>query len=413
MTPTIFDSSAPKPQDECPGYKASNVVEINHGLTADLTLGGTNCNVFGTDIVDLSLTVSYQARERLNINIRPKYIGPANSSWFILDPAEDFVRLPRSDGKTTADNSDLKFTWSNEPSFQFAVSRQDGEKLFSTYGHSIVYETQFIEVVTNMVDDYSVYGLAESIHSFRLGTNYTRTLFNADTADVVDANSYGTHPLYQETRYHPGKPSTAHGVYVRNAHAQEWLMRERTLTFRAIGGSLDFYFLSGQSAELTSKSGSRSSALEVIRQYQSGCIVLPAMQQYWAFGFHQCHWGWRSVSDLRDVVSNYSAAGIPLESIWNDIDVYDQYRVFTSDQIGYSPSEMRDFVDYLHSRGQYYVAIQDSNVYFPDPTNATDINSYPAFSRGAELDIFIRDPASGYFYIGENWPGYRYGLLSN
>jgi alpha-glucosidase len=32
--------------------------------------------------------------------------------------------------------------------------------------------------------------------------------------------------------------------------------------------------------------------------------------------------------------------------------------------------------------------------------------SYPAFTRGAELGLFIRDPSTGYFYIGENWPGY-------
>jgi alpha-glucosidase len=185
-------------------------------------------------------------------------------------------------------------------------------------------------------------------------------------------------------------------------------MRDTTLTYRAIGGSIDFYFLSGQDSSTTKAKQPSSSALEVIRQYQRDCIGLPAMQQYWTLGFHQCHWGWSSFSELREVVANYSAANIPLESIWNDIDVYDQTRIFTNNPIGYPSDGMHDFVDFLHSRDQHYVAIQDSNVYFPDPSNATDVASYPQFKRGADVNAFIRDPSTGYFFIGENWPGYRY-----
>jgi alpha-glucosidase len=99
----------------------------------------------------LTLEVSYQAKERLNVRIYPKHIAPANSSWFIL-PAH-IVDQPEWDGKTTADTSDLKYEWSNDPSFQFRVSRAStGEELFSTYGHVIVFEDQFLELVTNMVD---------------------------------------------------------------------------------------------------------------------------------------------------------------------------------------------------------------------------------------------------------------------
>ncbi|KAK3686754.1 hypothetical protein LTR37_019504 [Vermiconidia calcicola] len=405
VTPTIFDPEAPDPQ-QCPGYKASNVFESDHGLEADLTLAGPAWNAFGNDIPDLVLKVSYQSKERLNVRIQPKYIGSANSSWFVLD--DQFLRQPQWDGRTTRYSSDLNFSWSNEPSFQFAITRRhNGEEIFSTFDHVIVYENQFLELVTNMVDDYNIYGLAENIHNFRLGTNYTQTLFNADTADALDENAYGTHPFYQETRYYKDQPSTAHGIYARNAHAQEWLMREDTLTYRAIGGSFDFYFLSGQRSDLAGTSTSSSSALDVFRQYQRGCVGLPAMQQFWTLGFHQSKWGWSSIDDLREVVANYSAANIPLESIWNDIDVYDQHRIFTNDAIRYPSKGMHELVDFLHDRGQHYVAIQDSNVYFPDPSNASDVASYPAFGRGAEVNAFIRDANTGYFYIGENWPGYR------
>lgn len=263
--------------------------------------------------------------------------------------------------------------------------------------------------------------LAENIRSFRLGTNYTQTLFNADTADALDENAYGSHPFYQETRYHRHKPSTAHGVYARNAHAQEWLMREDNLTFRAIGGSIDLYFLSGQrSSESPAQQWSQqcrrkdhheqnpapaSSALEVFRQYQSGCVGLPTMQPFWSHGFMQCHWGWSAIDDLRNVVQRYEDANIPLEAIWTDIDVYDQYKVFTNDPQRFPSSGMQEFVNYLHSRGQHYVPLVDSNTYFPNPKNASDV--YPPFDRGAALSTFVRDPTTVYYYIGTAWPGTR------
>jgi alpha-glucosidase len=44
----------------CPGYAASNIVKTDSGLTADLTLAGTACNVYSDDIADLKLVVEYQ-----------------------------------------------------------------------------------------------------------------------------------------------------------------------------------------------------------------------------------------------------------------------------------------------------------------------------------------------------------------
>jgi len=96
---------------------------------------------------------------------------------------------------------------------------------------------------------------------------------------------------YQEPRYNNGGNTTAHGMYARNAHGQEWLLRNRTITYRTLGGSFDLYFLSGQ----TPGDGS-SSAQNTISQFISGCVGEPAMQQYWTFGFHQCQWGYQKIS---------------------------------------------------------------------------------------------------------------------
>lgn len=113
--------------------------------------------------------------------------------------------------------------------------------------------------------DYNIYGLAESIHPFRLGNNFTQTFWNAynlNNDQLPDVNGHSVHPMYLETRY-GDTTSLSHGVYARNAHAQEWLLRESALTYRTIGGSFDLYFFSG------------TTPTEVISQYHTGVIHTP------------------------------------------------------------------------------------------------------------------------------------------
>ena len=135
-------------------------------------------------------------------------------------------------------------------------------------------------------------------------------------------NLYGTHPTYLETRYYttdasgnlsldtsneraPGMnyTSLSHGVYLRNAHGQDVLLRPDNITWRTIGGSIDLYFFPGPSQP------------EVTASYLN-VVGRPALQQFWTFGFHQTRWGYTNISQLQDVVDNYSKFNIPLESVW-------------------------------------------------------------------------------------------------
>lgn len=47
-----------KDLSKCPGYKATKHWETRSGFYADLSLAGSACNVFGTDLPDLKLEVS-------------------------------------------------------------------------------------------------------------------------------------------------------------------------------------------------------------------------------------------------------------------------------------------------------------------------------------------------------------------
>lgn len=324
VVPNIEDPEAVNAQEVCPGYTASNVVRTPYGLTANLRLAGPSCNVYGTDVDSLNLTVEYQSSDRLHVEITPTYIDSSNSSWFVLPEA--LVEKPSidSDANSTTLDNDLNFVWSNNPTFSFSVIRQSmGDVIFSTTGTQLVFENQYIEFVTALPENYNLYGLGEVIHGFRMGNNFTRTFYAADVGDPIDDNIYGDHSFYLDTRYYEVNETTgnmtyasnsfdpsvkyvsySHGVYMRNSHGQEVLLNPSNMTWRTLGGSIDLYFYAGPTQD------------KVTKAYQASAIGLPAMQQYFTFGYHQCRWGYTNWSELQDVVDSFSRFGIPLENIW-------------------------------------------------------------------------------------------------
>ena len=57
---------------------------------------------------------------------------------------------------------------------------------------------------------------------------------------------------------------------------------------------------------------------------------------------------------MAQVISNYSAAGIPLETMWTDIDYMYKRWIFTADPDYFPLDRMREIVDYLHAHDQQY-----------------------------------------------------------
>lgn len=140
------------------------------------------------------------------------------------------------------------------------------------------------------------------------------------------------------------------------------------LEYNTLGGIFDFYFLAGPTP------------IEVAQQY-SQVIGTPVMMPYWSFGFHQCRYGMQDVYEVADVVFNYSAADIPLETMWTDIDYMDLRKVFTLDPDRFPLEKMRELVSHLHDNDQNYIVMVDPAVAFQD---------YPPFNDGVDAAAFMR-----------------------
>jgi alpha-glucosidase len=295
--------------------------------------------------------------------------------------------LPRpANENAKSSNAALEFNLVEKP-FSFTVKRKEnGEVLFDTSAAQLVFESQYVRLRTNLPLDPNLYGLGEHSDPLRLPTKgYRRVMYNAESPGVpANENLYGTHPVYFE---HRGDKGT-HGVFLLNSDPMNIYIDqnesgEQYLEYNTIGGIVDLYFMAGKQPA------------DVSRQYAE-IVGFSAMYPYWTFGFHQCKYGYWDVNMVAEVVGNYSAAGIPLEVMWTDIDYMDLRQDFTTDPERFPMSKMRELVTTLHERDQRYVLILDPGIHA--------VQGYETYDRGHEKGVFLKN-ADGSDYLGVQWAG--------
>ncbi|KAJ6553086.1 glycosyl hydrolases family 31-domain-containing protein [Mycena capillaripes] len=404
----------------CPGYSLHSVSETDNGLTARLNLAGLACNAFGVDVVDLTIEVNYETETRLHVHI----FDTANSQFTI---PETVIARPNASSSNNVSKSDLVFNYDPSP-FAFWITRRSaphdtplfdtrlsslpptpiapvivGDPITALDGFPLVFENQYLQLTSALPLGANVYGLGEVIASSGIrrdvgtdgGVGTIQTNWARDIQDPINQNMYGIHPIYMEHRFNSTTDtSQSHGVFLFNANGADILLltppnaNVSLVEYRLLGGTLDLYFLSGPTP------------LAVMEQY-SEVIGTPTWQPLWGFGFHLCRWGYTSLNETREVVAKMRAAEIPLEVMWNDIDLYHAFRDFTTDPIHFPADEMRDFIRELRQNNQHFIPIVDAAI--GKATNNTDF--YDPYLKGAELDVFIKNP-DGTEYVGQVWPGY-------
>ncbi|KAF9047043.1 glycoside hydrolase family 31 protein [Hymenopellis radicata] len=365
--------------DACAGYTLQNAQIEGSVFTADLVLAG-NCSVFGADIEQLSLTVAYETDTRIHLKI-------TDAAKDRYEVPESVLPRPSASGNASAETAAIQFNYTDDP-FSFSVYRTStSEVLFSTASFPLIFEDQYIRVKTSLPPSPNVYGLGEHTDPFRLPEfNTTRTLWSRDAYGIpTGTNLYGNHPIYFEHR-----ATGTHGVFLLNSNGMDIKLNETeedgaTLEYNVIGGMVDFYFLAG----------SETSPVEVAKQYAE-VVGLPAEVPYWSFGFHQCRFGYSDFVDVAGVITNYSEANIPLETMWTDIDYMDRRRIFTVDPDYFPMDRMREIVEYLHDHDQQYILMTDPAVAF--------VEGYEPFDRGTDMDVWLKFP-DGTVSLGLVWPG--------
>ncbi|GFP84644.1 alpha-xylosidase 1 [Phtheirospermum japonicum] len=350
------------------------------------------CNLYS---LDLHVVDSHETDNRLRVHITDAEKQRWEVPYNLLpreNPPQLHLTQTRKDIytlKTPSEYSgeELIFAYTPDP-FTFSVKRKsDGQVLFDSASDAysgLVFKDQYLELSTKLPKDASLYGLGENTqpHGIKLHPNDPYTLYTTDISAInLNADLYGSHPVYMDLR-HVGGEAYAHAVLLLNSNGMDVLYTGDSLTYKVIGGIFDLYFFSGPTP------------LAVVDQY-TDFVGRPAAMPYWAFGFHQCRWGYHNLSVVEDVVESYKKAQIPLDVIWNDDDHMDGHKDFTLNPVNYPRPSLLSFLDKIHARGMKYIVIIDPGI----GVNST----YGVYQRGLANDVFIK--YAGQPYLAQVWPG--------
>jgi len=131
----------------------------------------------------------------------------------------------------------------------------------------------------------------------------------------------------------------------------------------------------------------------IVHQFRSviGKSYIPPM---WAFGYGQSRWGYKDEADIREVASRYKTKGVPLDSIYMDIDYMERYKDFTIDKERFP--DLEKLASDMKSEGIHLVPIIDAGVKIED--------GYDVYEEGVANNYFCKNSEGGDF-VGAVWPG--------
>lgn len=274
--------------------------------------------------------------------------------------------------------------------FSLAVKDSDKASVLTSEGFSFISRDKFTEM-TLRINSQRVYGVGERITKFQLESGWY-TLFSKGVPSPVEtkrrpgSNMYGAYPFYM---FKLNEQTDFAGVFILTSNAMDIKVELESgktttvMTHVITNDVLEMFVLQKSSPEA------------LVRQFHT-LIGRPPLVPYWAFGYHQCRWGYDTQAVLEEVVNNFTAKGIPLDVLWSDIDYMQQYRDFSLDVKRYQ--NMKEFLAKLKARGISYVPILDAGI--------ARQKGYDAYERGRKQNLFIKSAETGDDLVGIVWPGY-------
>ena len=207
------------------------------------------------------------------------------------------------------------------------------------------------------------------------------TMWNTD---VYAPHNPEIDALYQSIPYFMTvRNGNAHGIFFDNTGKTVFDMKSSTesYSFSAETGQLDYYVFAGPTPKA------------VLEQYTeiTGKMPLPPK---WTLGYHQSRYSYKNEQEVRELVNNFKAKGIPLDAIYLDIHYMDGYRVFTFDEARFP--NPKGLLEDLKEAGIHVVPIVDPGVK-EDP-------EYSVYQEGINEDYFCKY-IEGNIYYGDVWPG--------
>uniref|UniRef100_A0A8B9I6H6 alpha-glucosidase n=1 Tax=Anser brachyrhynchus TaxID=132585 RepID=A0A8B9I6H6_9AVES len=354
-------------------YSVGGIEYSSSGLVANLTLNSINARAnenYTAPIGTLRLEVKYHSNHMLQFKI----YDYQNARYEVPIP----LNLPSSPVNTA---QDLLYEVSvQRKPFGIQVRRKStGTVIWDSQLPTFTFSDMFIQISTRLASQY-IYGFGETEHTmFRRNMSWnTWGMFTRDQAPTYKLNSYGYQPFYMALE----EDGNAHGVLLLNSNAMDVTFQPTpALTYRTIGGILDFYMVLGPTPEL------------VVQEY-TALIGRPVMPPYWSLGFQLCRYGYRNDTEISQLVEQMKAANIPYDVQYVDIDHMERQLDFT---LGARFAGLPALINKIKAEGMRFIIILD-------PTISGNETDYPTFSRGVTDDVFIKWPNTNDIIYSKVWP---------
>ncbi|XP_058699890.1 sucrase-isomaltase, intestinal [Poecile atricapillus] len=334
-------------------------------------------SLFGNDIQTVLLTGEYQTKNRFRFKI--------------TDPKAKRFEVPHEHvqpfkGSMASDLS-YKVELKQKP-FGLVVTRaSNGKVLFDTTIGPLQYADQFLQLSIKL-PSANIYGVGEHVHKqYRHDLNWkTWPIFSRDVGPSgAMHNLYGTQTFFLCLEDDTG---ASFGVFLMNSNAMEFVVQPApAVTYRTIGGILDFYIFLGNTPE------------QVVQEYVQ-FVGLPALPSYWNLGFQISRYGYASLDEVKEVVERNRAVDLPYDAQVIDIEYMDKRKDFTYDKVKFK--ELPEFASYLHNYGQKYIIILDPAI---STQNLSDGSPYESYRRGTARKVWVNESDGVTPLLGEVWPG--------
>ncbi|XP_056906491.1 sucrase-isomaltase, intestinal isoform X3 [Takifugu flavidus] len=360
------------------GYSVTAFNETSSGMTADIVRNKkyrSSGRPNSPDIDTLRVSIQYHTSHMLQFKI----VDPATDRYEVPVP----LSLPKT--SETDESKRLYKVAITQTPFGIKVTRKStGIAIWDSSVPGFTFSEMFIQVSTRLPSHF-IYGFGETEHpTYKHDLNYhTWGMFTKDQPPGYKTNSYGMHPFYMGLE----KTADAHGVLLLNSNAMDVTLQPTpALTYRTVGGILDFYMVLGPTPEM------------VVQEYTQ-LIGRPVLPAYWTLGFQLCRYGYANDSEIEDLYNSMRAAGIPYDVQYADIDYMDRQLNFVLDS---EFSKLPALVERIQDEGGRFIIILDPAI------SGNETVPYPAFDRGVADDVFIKWPKnlSDEIVWGKVWPDY-------
>ncbi|XP_035110445.2 putative maltase-glucoamylase 2 [Callithrix jacchus] len=353
------------------GYEASNGhTNTSTGFTAQLKRLPSP-SLFGNDVTTTLFTAEYQTSNRFHFKITDFN----NIRYEVSHENIDTVN-------STANATNLSYyVEATDKPFSIKIMRTSNRRvLLDTSIGPLQFAQQYLQLSFRL-PSANVYGLGEHVHQQYLHNMTWKTwpIFTRDATPTEGMiNLYGAHTFFLCLEDASG---SSFGVFLLNSNAMEVTLQPApAITYRTIGGVLDFYVFLGNTPE------------QVVQEYLE-LVGRPFLPSYWSLGFQLSRRDYGGINKLKEVVSRNRLAEIPYDVQYSDIDYMDGKKDFTVDQDAYSG--LSDFVKELHDNGQKYLIIMNPGI-------AKD-SSYEPYNNGSIKRVWIMGNHGS--AVGEGYPG--------